>query len=77
MAAEALPTTLLEDSIANWWRPLAVGVDGQIVTRTRDNERAVIGRGSEHFGVCEPRAAVSIAMQAYREALALRALGRG
>jgi hypothetical protein len=45
--------------------------------RTRDNERAVIGRGSEHFGDCEPHAAVSIAMQAYREALALRALGRG
>jgi hypothetical protein len=33
MAAEPLPTTLLEDSIADWWRPLAVDLDGQIVTR--------------------------------------------
>jgi hypothetical protein len=67
MAAEPLPTTLLEDSIANWWRPLMVDL----------GELAVNGRGSRRLGDGEPQAPVSIAMQACREALARRAVGRG
>jgi len=41
MATGPLPTTLLEDRMADWWRPLAVDLDGRIVGRRVDGVRAL------------------------------------
>ena len=35
MTGDALPTTLIEDRISDWWRPLAVDLDGERVARRR------------------------------------------
>src|ERR1700722_5261460 len=58
MTVEPLPLTLLHDRMPEWWRPLALDLDGEIVQRRR--------RGVEALRVAPPtRTAVDPAPSAH------------
>ena len=41
MTAEPLPTTLLHDRMPDWWRPLALDLDGERIARRRRGVEAL------------------------------------